>query len=170
MNKEIRKLFRIAPRVLAIPQLPAVPAMPIPPCKITSSRASTFKSLQTTIGNKPPIPKRQRRLIKKNALRTNQGIRKPLNLPATNGNDLHMSAITHSYNVGKKNCSLPRHSRTRSRKERISARARVELIRQIAHLQVLRTTPPRKDRLEMLSIGTRIHVSHSTTSRSAGQV
>ena len=81
-----------------------------------------------------------------------------------------MSAITHSHNIGKKNRPLPRHSRARGCEECISPRARVQLIRNITRLQVLRAAPPRKNRLKAFTIGTRIHVSHSTTSRSAGQV
>jgi len=154
VNKEVGKLFRVTSRVLALPQVPTLPGTSIAPRKVTSSRASAFKSLQTTIGNKPSIPKRQRRLIKKNTLRTNQGIRTPQNLTAAYGNHLHMRAIIHSHNVGKKNSPLPRHSRARSCEERISARARVQLIRNITRLQILRAAPPRKDRLKTLSIGT----------------
>ena len=99
VDKEIPHRLCIAPRVLALPQVPASPATSIPPGKVAPTCASSFKSLEATIRNNAAIPHRERCFVAQNPHSPPERISTPYNPPRSKSDDSNMSLLPNAYNI-----------------------------------------------------------------------
>ena len=142
----------VAPRIVDLPETPALPALPITPCQIARARASPLETLEAAVRDNAAIPHRHRCLVQENVVGTRERGREARDAPGPRIDHPHMWSLPHAHDVGHSDLPINSGRCSRGCEERIRARGLVESVRHIRVGQVLRTTPPRPPRAQVLTI------------------